>query len=80
MEVEMCAHGHVIRSSADRLNGYCRMCKAATDKQYQLKRKAALEVCRGLEKYGVRFENAGVPVTPEDVAKQLLEVYGPQIS
>ena len=77
--METCAHGHVIRTAADRLNGYCRRCKAATDKQYQLKRKAALAVCRGLEEYGIRYEDNGVPVSAEEVAQQLLERFGDSV-
>jgi hypothetical protein len=76
---EQCPKGHPIKSSADRINGYCRRCKADYDREYQLKQKAARDVVRVFEAAGAVFVNDGVPVTPEEVAQQLLKVYGNSI-
>lgn len=80
MRVETCPHGHVIRSQADRINGYCRRCKADYDRAYYLKRKAAADVVQCFEAAGVKFAADGKPVAPADVVKQLIEKYGSQIS
>jgi hypothetical protein len=38
-----------------------------------------MDVCRGLEAYGVKFMDGDRPVTAEQVAAQLLKVYGSRI-
>lgn len=72
-----CPRGHEIRSTADRTaSGYCRRCKRDDDRTARLANRAALDVVRVFEAAGVRFQNDGQPVTAEEVARQLVEVYG----
>jgi hypothetical protein len=74
-----CVHGHDTDKTGRDRAGYCKRCRSIRAKEYALKRKAAFDVCRGLANQGIRFENAGVPVHPDDVAAQLLKVYGQNI-
>lgn len=72
-----CPRGHQIRSTADRTaSGYCRQCKRDDDRVQRLKKRAALDVVRAFEAAGIRFQNGGVPVGAEEVARQLVAVYG----
>lgn len=76
-----CPQGHEIRSASDRdVHGYCRACKADGDRQRRLANKAALDVVRVFEAAGVRFQDAGVPIDAEEVARQLVAVYGTEIN
>jgi hypothetical protein len=69
---DYCPKGHYCPTSAHRdAGGTCKECK----RLHALKRKAAYEVCLGLERYGVRFENEGVPVSAEEVAAQLVRLH-----
>lgn len=75
-----CPRGHQIRSTADRTaSGYCRQCKRDDDRLQRLKKRAALDVVRAFEAAGVQFQNDGVPVDAEAVARQLVAVYGGDI-
>ncbi len=75
-----CPKGHEIRSQQDRdSQRYCARCRKEHNDRQTLKRKAAMDVCRGLEAYGVKFMDGDRPVTAEQVAEQLLKVYGSRI-
>lgn len=79
--VTQCPAGHEIRSTADRTtNGYCRACKREDDRLIRLKNRAALEVVRIFEAAGVRFQDDGLPLPAEDVARQLVALYGDDIA
>ncbi|AWT52590.1 hypothetical protein D806_016060 [Mycolicibacterium smegmatis MKD8] len=72
-----CPRGHEIRSSADRtISGYCRNCKRDDDRRDRIAKRAALDVVRVFEAAGVRFQDNGQPVAAEEVARQLVSVYG----
>ncbi len=80
MTDETCPKGHAIKSRQDRdSQGWCARCRKEHNERIALKRKAALDVCRGLEAYGVKFMDGDRPVSAEAVAKQLVEKYGQNI-
>jgi hypothetical protein len=70
-----CPHGHTIRTSADRSQGYCRECKRSGDRDQRLRRRAALDVVRIFEAAGVQFQDNGRPIAADEVARQLMRVY-----
>lgn len=75
--ITVCPRGHEVRSNSDRTRqGRCRQCQRDDDRLQRLKNRAALDVVRVFEAAGVRFQNAGVPVDAEAVARQLVAVYG----
>jgi hypothetical protein len=81
LTITACPAGHHIRSSADRTNqSHCRQCKRETDRLNRLKQRAALDVVKVFEAAGVRFQNDGVPVAAEDVARQLVAIYGDEFN
>lgn len=72
-----CPRGHPIRCQADRTTqGYCRQCKREDDRLNRLKNRAALDVVHAFEAAGVQFQNNGTPLPAEEVARQLVAVYG----
>ena len=81
ISITECPHGHQIRSQADRTTqGHCRRCKAGYDRERHRMRSVALDIVKSFEAAGVKFHNAGVPVSAEDLARQLVLVYGEDIS
>lgn len=79
--VTPCPQGHEIRSSADRTRqGFCRECQRNCDRRNRMKNRAALDVVRIFEAAGAVFQVDGVPVAAEDVAAQLVRLYGNEIS
>ncbi len=75
VRADQCPKGHPTPTAAHRDGkGTCKKCKHDYARNRELKARAALDVCNGLAQYGVRFENGGVPVSPDVVAAQLLRV------
>ena len=73
MTVEECPSGHPTPTSAYRTaNGTCRECQ----RQLRIRKRAAWIFVKGLESSGLRFENNGVPMTPAEFARQLVDSDG----
>jgi len=75
--ITQCPHGHDIRSSADRsTQGACRQCKREDDRERRIRNRAALDVVKVFEAAGAVFHRNGDPLDAEDVARQLVAIYG----
>lgn len=77
---ERCPKQHVIRSSADRVNGYCRQCKRIYDREYRRRQKmkvqAANDVVAIFAAAGAVFKDGAREVSAQELAAQLVKVYG----
>ncbi len=75
---EQCAHGHTIRSQADRSQGWCRECKRIYDRNYRARQKALADAARDVvaifQAAGARFTDGDRPVSADEVAAQLVRV------
>lgn len=74
---DQCPQGHRIRSNSDRDGqGYCKRCRADRARSRRVSDGMKLTMARAFEAAGVRFEDdAGQPVAPADVVRQLVSVY-----
>ncbi len=80
MRADHCVNGHPTPTAAHRdSKGTCRECKRAYAREREIKARAALDVVKVFEAAGVRFVNGVEPVTAEQLAEQLLKVYGQSI-
>jgi hypothetical protein len=80
-QVDQCAKGHPTPTAAYRdKSNTCLECKREYDEKHRLKRKAAYDVCQGLAAYGVSYMDGDKPVTPEELAAQLVRLYGDKIA
>ncbi|WNF42360.1 hypothetical protein [Rhodococcus sp. SG20037] len=60
---EQCPHGHIIRSSNDRLStGYCRECQRQQNRRYRQKQRAAMDLVKALEAEGLIWDDQ-VPIS-----------------
>ena len=80
-----CPKGHLINTSQDRVNGYCRKCQLEDSRRYRLKQKAAIDLVRALADRGVHIDidtmalGTDPTATPQAVADRLVAVFGPSI-
>jgi hypothetical protein len=76
MTVEQCQNGHPTPTSAYRTaNGTCRECQRDAKEALRIRQRAAWVFVKGLEASGLRFENNGVPMTPAEFARQLVDTW-----
>lgn len=74
---DQCPQGHSTTTAADRdSQGHCRACMRDRSRQRRVSDGMKLAMVRAFESAGVRFEDdAGQPVAPDDVVRQLAEIY-----
>ncbi len=77
MAADRCRKGHPTPSAAYRTaNGTCRECIRQANQKHRMKQRAAWTIVKSLTDAGVTFKNNGEPVTPEEVARAMVEVHG----
>ncbi len=76
MAADKCRKGHPTPTAAYRTpNGTCRECLRQANQKHRMKQRAAWTIVKSLTDAGVTFENDGVPVAPEEVARQMVKVH-----
>ncbi len=85
---DTCKWGHPTPLTSDRdASGFCRQCKRIVNqkardkrKQLELANRAALDTVLAFQAAGAVFVNGDTPVTPEELAAQLVRLYGDKIA
>jgi hypothetical protein len=72
MRATTCAHGHEIRSFADRdADRWCKQCRKSKNVSYRTRQSAALKLARTLEARGIQVTRSQPPVDLQQLADAL---------
>ena len=80
MPADHCPKGHPTPTASHRdAKGTCKECKRDYARERELKARAALDIVRVFEAAGCSFVAGDRAVTPEELAAQLVRLYGDNI-